>query len=145
MKADPKHDGLFFGLIAIFAKHGLLELDRCSERVNGAIELDEAAVTGKPDHSSAAAYGGRTEPLVQMCQKPRDGAALIPAHQSRRSNRVCKEDGHQFALLTGHGNSPRVAAADGSAPGTAKQSKRRRRGVWRCRARGIPGGYWPCE
>jgi hypothetical protein len=93
-------------LLAICLNHGLLELNCCSKRINGASELDQAAVTGKPDHSSAAAYGSRPEPLVQMFQKTRDSAALVPSHQPRRSNRVCKQDGRQFALLTGHGNFP---------------------------------------
>src|SRR5262249_27011894 len=78
----------------------LLKLDRRSERVHGATKLNHAPVARQPDHPPAAACGSWSEPSVQMFQKPRNGAALIPAYQARRSNRVGKKDRHQFALLT---------------------------------------------
>lgn len=104
VKANPKHDGLVPGLVAICLNHGLLELNCSPERIHGASKLGQAAVASQPDHAPAAACGSWRKSLVQMFQKPRDGAALIPAHQPRRSNYIGKENCRQFALLTDHGN-----------------------------------------
>src|SRR5215831_14177928 len=109
VKADPEHDGLIVGLAAICLDHRLLEFYGRGERVHGAGELNQASVALEPDHSTAAARGGWREPLVQMFEKPRNCAALIPTHQPRRSNRVCKKDRGQFALLTRQRYSPWVA------------------------------------
>ena len=106
VKADPEHDGFVLGLVAIGLDHGLLELYRRCERIHGASELDQAPVALHPDYPPAAAYGSWRKPLVQMFQKPRNGAALVPAHQPRRSNRVCKKDCRQFALLSRQRHSP---------------------------------------
>jgi hypothetical protein len=120
VKADPEHDGFVAGLVAICLDHGLLEIYRRGERVHRTRELDQAPIALEPDHSTASARGGRGEPLVQMFQKPRNRAAFVPPHQPRRSNRVCKEDRRQPALLSGHGNF-HVSAQDRRVPGTARQ------------------------
>src|SRR5262249_29865567 len=108
VKTDPKHDGLVVGLVAICLDHCLLEVYRRGERVHGADELNQAAVALEPDHSTATARGGWCEPLVQMFEKPRNRAALVSAHQARRSNCVCKKDRSQFALLTRQWRSLRI-------------------------------------
>jgi hypothetical protein len=87
-------------LVAIGLDHGLLKVYRRSERIHGAAELDQAPIALQPDHPAAATSSGWLEPPVQMFQEPRNCAALIPAHQPRRSDRVSKEDCGEFALLT---------------------------------------------
>src|SRR5262249_41621367 len=88
VEADPEHDGLIVGPVAICLDHGLLEIYRRSERVHGAGELDQAPIALKPDHPTAAARGGWGDPLVQMFQKPRNRAAFVPPLYPERSNRV---------------------------------------------------------
>jgi hypothetical protein len=107
VKADPKHDCLFLGLVVICLNHSLLELNRRSERVHGASELKEAAVARQPDHPPAAAGGSWRKPSIKMFQKARNGTTLIAAHQPRRCNHVCKQDRGQPSLLSGQRHTSR--------------------------------------
>ena len=59
-----------------------------------------ARIVRDPRRLDGAAYGSWRKSLVQMFQEPRNGAALISAHQPRRSNSVGKQNCRQFALLT---------------------------------------------
>src|SRR5262245_39843373 len=101
VKTDPKHDGFVLGLVAIGIEHGLLEVDCCGKRIDGAGKLNQSPSTGQPDHSSATTCGSWREPTVKVFKEPRNGAALVLAHQPRRSDCVCKEDRCQSALLSG--------------------------------------------
>jgi hypothetical protein len=100
VEADSEHDGFVLGLVAIGLDHRLLEVYGRSEGIYGASELDKAPISLQPDHPPAAACGSWRKSLVQMFQEARNGAALIPAHQPRRSDRVCKEDRRQPPLLS---------------------------------------------
>ena len=100
--ADPEGNGVIGGLVTIGFGHSLLELDGGGHRVDGARELDQAAVAGQPDHAAIVACGERRESSREMLQQPGNGAALVPGDQPGRSDHVCEEDCRQPATLSIH-------------------------------------------
>ena len=100
VKADPKYDGLFLGLVAICLDHRLLELYRRSQRVHGATELNEAPspvslITRPPQRRQPAqAVGSDVPEAAQRCRShPGPSAETIQPRLQRGSPPVCAAHG----------------------------------------------------
>ena len=108
MKADPEHNRDVLRLAAVGFEHHLLEFDGCSQRVNCTGELDQSAITHQLDYAPAIPGHEWLETSNTMVLQSRNSTTLIPANQAGIADNVGGDDRRQFALLTSHGNFPRL-------------------------------------
>ena len=89
-------------LITVGLGHRMLELHGGAQCINGTGELDQGAVASELDDPTAA----RRESLFAALAQAGHGAAFLALYQARMANHICRHDGSQPALLTGHRTSP---------------------------------------
>ena len=113
MKTDAEYDSLRVGPSRVDVVHGLLELDRRRQGVDGAGELYERAVADQLDQPAAIPRDRWVEAPLSMLAQSRQCSTLVAPHEAGVADDVGSENRHQFALVMDHGNFPRSLCRTG--------------------------------
>src|SRR5262245_7719457 len=106
MQTNAEDDLLGLRLLSIEVGYGLLNLNRRRQCINCACEFNQRAIAHKLDQPAAKSRKCRLYAFLTVLPQSRQCAALVAPHQAGVADNVGSQDRRQFALLTGHGNSP---------------------------------------
>src|SRR6516162_3824080 len=112
MQTDTKYNPLCSGASPVRFVHGLLELNRCRQRVACASKFYERPITHQLDQPASVARKRWFEAASSMLTQSRQCSALVAPHQAGVANNIGCENCRQLALLTDHGASPPFFAPD---------------------------------
>src|SRR3712207_6590340 len=93
-QADPdaEADAALLADCLLALLHAALYPDGALDRVDGAGELANSAVTRKFDDTAAVLDQERFDQLLAVSLEPPERACLVPLHQARVADRVCGDD-----------------------------------------------------
>lgn len=92
VQAESEHNGCLLGFVPVGLDHSLLELDCRPKGVHCTGKLGQSAVSGQLDQPAAVARQCRLEPLLAVLPQARQGAALVPPHQSGIADHIGRND-----------------------------------------------------
>src|SRR5215471_8678224 len=104
MQTDTKYDPLCFGPFRIHFVYGLLELNRCRQRVACASKFYERPITHQLDQPAPVSRKRWFEAAPPMLTQSRQRSALVAPHQAGVADNIRREHRRQFALVTDHGS-----------------------------------------
>ena len=78
--------------------HTALDLDRASDGIDDARELDERAVPHELENSAAMFGNQRVEKLDPQCLEGGEGAHLVLTHEAAVANNVSNQNGGEATL-----------------------------------------------
>ena len=112
MQIDTKYNPLCFGPFRVHFVHGLLELNRCRQRVACASKFYERPITHQLDQPASVSRKRWFEAAPSMLTQSRQSSALVAPHQAGVADNIRCENSRQFALITDHGSLPPFFAPD---------------------------------
>jgi hypothetical protein len=85
---DPKFDPSILSHARIALDQAALDLDRATNRIDDAPELDNAPVTGALDDAAVVGRDGGVDQIAPEAPEPRERAILVHAGESAVANNV---------------------------------------------------------
>ena len=99
MNADTELNSLLRRQAGVTLDHAVLALDRAANGVDDAAKLDENAVAGSLDYAAVMQSDGRINQVAAKRPKPRQGAVLVRAGETRKADHVGGKDRGELAGL----------------------------------------------